>query len=159
MRHVLTHWVSQPACLHLMTPLSELSRTNLHRHLFNASASCCRTLLCFGCPNSSRISKPILAPSAWFTTFKLDDIVPTSKFVAFTLPAFSLPFSVVLLFCSVGEYVCFIAMPKLNVNNMDSHCQWLMVLFVWLEHVPAQNPWNLAQNQSCPTYLAFHTLD
>jgi len=85
MRHVLTHWVSQPACLHLTTLLSELLRTNLHIHLFNVSASCCGTLLRFGRPDSSGISEPISVPSAWFTT--LDDIVPTSKLVVFMLPS------------------------------------------------------------------------
>ena len=72
MSHVLTHWVSQLACLHLTTPLSELLRTDPHRHPFNASASCRGNLLRFGRPDSSGISEPISVPSMWFTT--LDDI-------------------------------------------------------------------------------------
>jgi hypothetical protein len=101
MRHVLTHWVSQPACLHLTILLSELLRTDPHRHPFNASTSCRGTLLRFGRPDSSGISEQISVPSAWFTT--LDDVVPAFKLFAFTLPSFPLPFSVVLLFCSVDE--------------------------------------------------------
>ena len=92
MRHVvLTHWVSQLVCLHLMTPLSESLRTDLHRHPFNASANWCRTLLCFGCPNSAGISELVLVAGVWFTT--LDDtgirVVSSPKLVVFRLRLFS----------------------------------------------------------------------
>src|SRR6266545_6207980 len=65
---VLTHCVSQPACLHSRTPFDEWLRTNPHKQPFSASASCCRTLLRFDCPDSSRVSERILVADGWFTS-------------------------------------------------------------------------------------------
>lgn len=104
---VLTHWVSQPACLHLRTPPNEPSRTNPHKHPFSASASWRGTRLRFDRPDSLGISGSV-ATGMWFIS--LDDVVstPVLAFAVFTLVSpllsavsllFSLPLSVVRLFC------------------------------------------------------------
>ena len=56
---ILTHWVSQPGCLHSSTSVDELSKITPHRHPFSASLR--GTLLRFDRPDSSGISMSIAA--------------------------------------------------------------------------------------------------
>jgi hypothetical protein len=136
MRHVLTHWVSQ-ACLHLIAPLtgSELLDTNLHRHLFNVSTSCHRTLYVVATPISQEFQNQFQLPVCDLLphSARLDDIVPTSKCVVFMLPSFHCHFW--LFYCSVqwaSKYILlgFPGQHLLGCNVMNCIDTDLLSLFL-----------------------------
>ena len=112
MRHILTHCVSQPAFLHLTTPLNEPLWTDPNRHPFNASASCRWTLLRFEHPESFPRNFTDFGSQCMIYHFQ-------TRWVHTTF-LFTVIFSRFII-CSVQLISTFYCYAK--ANHVDSRCQ------------------------------------